>query len=89
MAPQGYNPQGWGMPNYGQQQQWGQPQNQGGGDGASNAGAGAPPGGAVPNVNPATGQADYSLQWAEYYRWVYVKKNGYFTRDVIFNVLHE
>ncbi|KAJ8923975.1 hypothetical protein NQ315_006751 [Exocentrus adspersus] len=60
MAPQGYNPQGggWGVPNY--QQQWGsgQPQN--------NEPAPAQPG--PVQVNPSTGQPDYSLQWAEYYR---------------------
>lgn len=73
MAPQGYNPQGWGVPNYGQQQQWGGHQGQGGGDtNAQNQAAGGgvnvgPPGGSV-GVNPSTGQPDYSLQWAEYYR---------------------
>ncbi|XP_030761086.1 far upstream element-binding protein 3 [Sitophilus oryzae] len=73
MAPQGYNPQGWGgMPNY-PQQQWGQ-QGQGDVSGQSNTGpAQGPPqggagGGAGVQVNPSTGQPDYSLQWAEYYR---------------------
>lgn len=57
MAPQGFNPQGWGVPAY--QPQWGAP----------TQGTEGPPqqGGAV-SVNPATGQPDYSLQWAEYYR---------------------
>ncbi|CAG9853562.1 unnamed protein product [Phyllotreta striolata] len=62
MAPQGYNPQNnWGMQagNYQQQQQWGgQPQ-------------GAESQQAPPNsvqMNPSTGQPDYSMQWAEYYR---------------------
>ncbi|XP_066142833.1 far upstream element-binding protein 3 isoform X2 [Euwallacea fornicatus] len=68
MAPQGYNPQGWGMPNYGQQQQWGGPQGQGGDNNQNSAAGGVPaPGGAPGNVNPS-GQPDYSLQWAEYYR---------------------
>ncbi|KAL1513594.1 hypothetical protein ABEB36_002988 [Hypothenemus hampei] len=77
MAPQGYNPQGWGMPSYGQQQQqqqqWSGHQNQGGVDvnnqnpavAGNQAGAAAAVG---VNVNPQTGQPDYSLQWAEYYR---------------------
>ncbi|CAG9837320.1 unnamed protein product [Diabrotica balteata] len=71
MAPQNYNPQNsWGMQGgggggvggaggYQQQQQWGgQPQ---GADSQSGQ----------PNkvqVNPSTGQPDYSMQWAEYYR---------------------
>lgn len=58
MAPQGYNPQSnWGVPGY-QQQQWGAQQS-------------SDPVAAQPQqvgVNPATGQPDYSLQWAEYYR---------------------
>lgn len=59
MAPQGYNPQGgWGVPNY--QQQWGSGQPQ------SNEPAPTQPG--QVQVNPSTGQPDYSLQWAEYYR---------------------
>lgn len=53
MAPQGYTPQGW------YPQQWG----------ASAPGNDNP---AQPNpsisMNPQTGQPDYSLQWAEYYR---------------------
>lgn len=54
MAPQGYTPQGW------YPQQWGGP-NQGN-DAASQA--------ANPSVsmNTSSGQPDYSLQWAEYYR---------------------
>ncbi|XP_049818371.1 far upstream element-binding protein 3 isoform X3 [Aethina tumida] len=70
MAPQGYNPQGgWGgvqgyqQPQQQQQQQWSGPAP--GNDGP--VGSGQQPGGGV-QVNPATGQADYSLQWAEYYR---------------------
>ncbi|XP_050305974.1 far upstream element-binding protein 2-like isoform X2 [Anthonomus grandis grandis] len=71
MAPQGYNPQGWGMPNYGQQQQqqWGGAPSQGGD--ASNGQNAAPPSGAPSGpvqMNPSSGQPDYSLQWAEYYR---------------------
>ncbi|XP_045467746.1 far upstream element-binding protein 1 isoform X3 [Harmonia axyridis] len=66
MAPQGYNPQGWGMPAYQQQQapqqppsqQWGNPSAQTPDQGV----------GANPQMNPGTGQADYSMQWAEYYR---------------------
>lgn len=59
MAPQGYNPQNnWGVPGGYQQQQWGAQQ---GGEQV------APPQQQV-SVNPATGQPDYSLQWAEYYR---------------------
>lgn len=66
MAPQAYNPQGWGsMPQY--QQQWGPPQQQAGPD-ANVAAAAAPGGGGQVQVNPQTGQPDYSLQWAEYYR---------------------
>lgn len=57
MAPQGFNPQGWGMPGY--QQQWGGP-----GQGADSSQQANP----SVQVNPATGQPDYSLQWAEYYR---------------------
>lgn len=56
MAPQGYNPQNWGMPSY--QQQWNTPQQ----------GADAPTQQNTMQVNPTTGQPDYSLQWAEYYR---------------------
>lgn len=58
MAPQGYNPQGWGMPTY--QQQWGAPNQGSDGQQANQA--------AQVQVNPSTGQPDYSLQWAEYYR---------------------
>lgn len=58
MAPQGFNPQGWNMPAY--QQQWGAPTQ--GADAGPQQAAGAVP------MNAATGQADYSLQWAEYYR---------------------
>ncbi|XP_044747360.1 far upstream element-binding protein 1 isoform X2 [Coccinella septempunctata] len=65
MAPQGYNPQGWGMPTYQQQQtpqqpptqQWGNPAAQTPDQGVAN-----------PQMNPGAGQADYSMQWAEYYR---------------------
>jgi far upstream element-binding protein len=56
MAPQGYNPQNWGMPAY--QQQWNTP----------TPGADAPAQTNTMQVNPSTGQPDYSLQWAEYYR---------------------
>lgn len=56
MAPQGFNPQGWNMPAY--QQQWGTP----------TQGTDAPQQTANVQMNPATGQPDYSLQWAEYYR---------------------
>ncbi|KAL3288459.1 hypothetical protein HHI36_002904 [Cryptolaemus montrouzieri] len=66
MAPQGYNPQGWGVPAYQQQQtqqqppsqQWGAPAPQAPDQGAAQA----------PQMNSGSGQADYSLQWAEYYR---------------------
>lgn len=60
MAPQAYNPQGnWGAPGGYQQQQWGQqPQ-------VNDTSVQQPP---QQPVNPAAGQADYSLQWAEYYR---------------------
>lgn len=58
MQPQGYNPQGWGVPNY--QQQWGAPGQ--GGDASSQGG------GSQVQMNPSTGQPDYSMQWAEYYR---------------------
>lgn len=57
MAPQAYNPQGWGMPAY--QQQWGAPTQ--GAEGVQQPGAPV-------SVNTSTGQPDYSLQWAEYYR---------------------
>lgn len=63
MAPQAYAPQSWGAPSY-QQQQWGMP-------GQNNDQVGQPaPGGGGGGVqmNPSTGQPDYSLQWAEYYR---------------------
>lgn len=71
MAPQGYNPQGWGMPSYGQQQQWGGPPSQGGGDASNQSSApvaapAATAGGV--GVNSSSGQPDYSVQWAEYYR---------------------
>lgn len=59
MAPQGYNPQSnWGVPGGYQQQQWGaqQPTEQ------------VAPQPQQVSVNPSTGQPDYSLQWAEYYR---------------------
>lgn len=56
MAPQGYNPQNWGMPAY--QQQWNTPSQN----------ADAPTQQNTMQVNPQTGQPDYSLQWAEYYR---------------------
>ncbi|KRT81854.1 K Homology domain containing protein [Oryctes borbonicus] len=60
MAPQGYNPQGWGVPGY--QQQWGAPAPAQGSDASAQNGA--------PGVQMGqTGtQPDYSLQWAEYYR---------------------
>lgn len=58
MAPQGFNPQGWNMPGY--QQQWGGPTQ-------SSDNQQQPATGEV-QMNPATGQPDYSLQWAEYYR---------------------
>lgn len=58
MAPQGYNPQSnWGVPG-GYQQQWG----------AGQGGDQVPPQQPQVNVNPGSGQPDYSLQWAEYYR---------------------
>ncbi|XP_044263503.1 far upstream element-binding protein 1 isoform X2 [Tribolium madens] len=56
MAPQAYNPQNWGMPAY--QQQWNAPSQS----------ADAPTQQNTMQVNPSTGQPDYSLQWAEYYR---------------------
>ncbi|KAK4884682.1 hypothetical protein RN001_000953 [Aquatica leii] len=57
MAPQTYPPQNWGAPSF--QQQWNVP----------TAGNENPPQ-TNPSVqlNPVTGQPDYSLQWAEYYR---------------------
>lgn len=59
MAPQGYNPQSnWAVPGGYQQQQWNAPQ----------GGEQVPPPQQQVNVNPSTGQPDYSLQWAEYYR---------------------
>lgn len=57
MAPQGFNPQGWNMPAY--QQQWGAPSQ--GADTQQQQAGGV-------QMNPSTGQPDYSLQWAEYYR---------------------
>lgn len=57
MAPQGFNPQSWNMPTY--QQQWGAPSQ--GTDNSQQATTGV-------QMNPSTGQPDYSLQWAEYYR---------------------
>lgn len=57
MAPQGYTPQNWGAPAF--PQQWAVP-----GQPADNASQPANP----VQVNPSTGQPDYSLQWAEYYR---------------------
>ncbi|CAH1164508.1 unnamed protein product [Phaedon cochleariae] len=63
MAPQGYNPQNnWGVPQGGYQQQ----QQQWGGQQQPNDGSQAPPG--QVQMNPSTGQPDYSMQWAEYYR---------------------
>ncbi|KAF7281532.1 P-element somatic inhibitor isoform X2 [Rhynchophorus ferrugineus] len=73
MAPQGYNPQCWGgMSNF-PQQQWGQQaQSETGSQGSTGPVSGPVPGGAAGagnvQVNPSTGQPDYSLQWAEYYR---------------------
>lgn len=75
MAPQGYTPQGWGAP-AGYQQQWQhgpgaqQPDPQAAAGGMP-GGPGGALGGMPPTqvqVNPQTGQPDYSMQWAEYYR---------------------
>nr|CAD7427523.1 unnamed protein product [Timema monikensis] len=57
--PQHFAPQGWG----GGYQPW---QNQPGHPNDPNAQSGG--GGGPVQVNPATGQPDYSIQWAEYYR---------------------
>lgn len=59
MAPQGYNPQGWGVPGY--QQQWGAPAPSQGSDASAQNGAPV-------QMSQAGAQPDYSLQWAEYYR---------------------
>ncbi|XP_018319791.1 far upstream element-binding protein 1 isoform X2 [Agrilus planipennis] len=64
MAPQGYNPQGWGAPAY--QQQWGAPHQSTDPSVAAGVQQNSNPN--AVQMNPATGQADYSLQWAEYYR---------------------
>ena len=40
----------------------------GGGGGGHYGGAGGPPQPGGPAINPATGQPDYSAQWADYYR---------------------
>lgn len=72
MAPQGYNPQNWGAPAaYQQQWQHGPAAQQPDPSTAAAVAGGAPMGvqGTGPvQVNPQTGQPDYSLQWAEYYR---------------------
>ncbi|KAI4467925.1 kh domain containing rna binding protein [Holotrichia oblita] len=59
MAPQGYNPQGWGVPGY--QQQWGAPTPAQGSEATAQNGAPV-------QMGQAGTQPDYSLQWAEYYR---------------------
>ncbi|XP_031335540.1 far upstream element-binding protein 2-like [Photinus pyralis] len=57
MAPQNYPPQNWGAPAF--QQQWG----------VQSVGNENPPQTSTSvQLNPVTGQPDYSLQWAEYYR---------------------
>ncbi|KAK9883998.1 hypothetical protein WA026_004933 [Henosepilachna vigintioctopunctata] len=67
MAPQGYNPQGWGgIPTYPQQQTPQQPPSQQWGAPAPQASDQPTP--PNPQMNSGSGQADYSLQWAEYYR---------------------
>lgn len=55
MAPQGYTPQGWYNP-----QQWGA-------TAQNNDTTTQQPNQSI-TMNPQTGQPDYSLQWAEYYR---------------------
>lgn len=57
MAPQNYPPQNWGAPTF--QQQWGVP---------SATNENPPQSSTSVQLNPVTGQPDYSLQWAEYYR---------------------
>lgn len=57
MAPQSYAPQGWNTSGF--QQPWGV---------TSQNNENQTPATNPVQVNPVTGQPDYSLQWAEYYR---------------------
>lgn len=60
-----------------------------GGGGGHYGGGGGAPGGGAPNINPATGQPDYSAQWAEYYRSLGMSKEAEMIEQQMVSMMYD